>query len=51
MFREGPNGFNVPYGHYKKTPTIISKEDLENISDLIINVEFQHLGFQDSIKK
>jgi DNA adenine methylase len=51
MFREGPNGFNVPYGHYKKTPTIISKEDLDNISDLIKNVEFQHLGFQDSIKK
>ena len=50
MYREGPNGFNVPYGHYKKTPTIISKEELNKISELIQNVEFEHCSFQDSIK-
>lgn len=50
MYREGPNGYNVPYGHYKETPTIISKTDLDYISDLIKDVEFKHNTFTDSIK-
>ena len=50
MYREGPNGYNVPYGHYKKTPTIISEEDLNYISDLIKDVEFKHCSFTESIK-
>jgi DNA adenine methylase len=50
MYREGPNGYNVPYGHYKKTPCIISREDLDVISELIRNVSFVHSKFQDSIK-
>ena len=40
LYREGPNGFNVPYGHYKKTPTIIKKDNLDTISELIKNVKF-----------
>ena len=51
MYREGPNGFNVPYGHYKKTPTIITKDDIDKISALIQNVEFICLDFEDSIAK
>jgi DNA adenine methylase len=50
MYREGPNGFNVPYGHYKKTPTIICKKDLNYISDLIKDVEFKNCSFTKSIK-
>lgn len=50
MYREGPNGYNVPYGHYKKTPSLISKIELDNISNLIKNVEFKHNSFIDSIK-
>ena len=50
MYREGPNGYNVPYGHYKKTPTIISENDLNYISDLIKNVEFKQSNFVDSIR-
>ena len=50
LHREGPNGFNVSYGHYKKTPTIVSKEKLDRISDLIIqDVEYIHTNFQESI--
>lgn len=51
MYREGPNGFNVPYGHYKKTPTIITKEDLDIVSELIKDVEFIHSDFKKSIEK
>ena len=50
MYREGPNGYNVPYGHYKKTPTMISKIELNYVSELIKNVEFRHSSFIDSIK-
>ena len=50
MYREGPNGYNVPYGHYKKTPTIITKEQLDTISELIKDVIFIHSDFGDSIK-
>jgi DNA adenine methylase len=49
MYREGPNGFNVPFGNYKKL-SISSKEDFLNISKLIKNVEFLCLDFNDSLK-
>ena len=49
MYREGPNGFNVPYGHYKTTPSIITKSDLNYISELIKNVEFIHSDFSKSL--
>ena len=51
MYREGPNGYNVPYGHYKKTPSIITLCDLTYISELIKDVEFIHSDFNQSIKK
>jgi DNA adenine methylase len=40
VFRIGPNGFNVPYGHYKN-PEIINKKHLEEINELIQNVIFE----------
>jgi DNA adenine methylase len=50
IYREGPNGYNVPYGHYKKTPTFISKEELSDISNLIRNVEFIYSDCEKSMK-
>lgn len=50
LYREGPNGFNVPYGHYKKTPVIITKDRLDFISDLIKDVVFIKNDFTNSIK-
>lgn len=49
MYREGPNGFNVPYGHYKKTPAIMTREEFVNISEFIQHVTFIHRDFRESI--
>jgi DNA adenine methylase len=48
VFRIGPNGFNVPYGHYKN-PEIINKEHLEEIHDLIKIVLFECCDFNKSL--
>jgi DNA adenine methylase len=50
VFRVGPNGFNVPYGHYKN-PEIINKAHLEEIVDLIQNVVFECCDFTTSLTR
>lgn len=50
VYRESGNGFNVPYGHHKTTPTVVTKEELDKISSLIKEVEFKTLTFKESIK-
>ena len=47
MYREGPNGFNVPYGHYKN-PEIINRDHLIYISNLIKDVKFYSCNFEES---
>jgi len=48
VFRVGPNGFNVPYGHYDN-PEIINKEHLDEFSDLIQGVVFECRDFSSSL--
>jgi DNA adenine methylase len=48
VFRIGPNGFNVPYGHYFK-PEIINKEHLEELHHLIKDVIFECCDFNTSL--
>jgi len=48
VYREGPNGFNVPYGHYKNTPLVIPLEELLKIQDLIKDVVFKWCDFRDA---
>jgi DNA adenine methylase len=48
VFRVGPNGFNVPYGHYDN-PAIVSKEHLNEIHQLIQGVRFECSPFTTSI--
>ena len=48
VFRIGPKGFNVPYGHYNN-PEIINKEHLEEINSLIQNVVFECCDFNTSL--
>jgi DNA adenine methylase len=48
VFRVGPRGFNVPYGHYNK-PEIINKDHLDEIHNLIQNVIFECRDFNTSL--
>ena len=48
VFRVGPKGFNVPYGHYNN-PEIINKEHLEEIHNLIQDVVFECCDFNTSL--
>ena len=48
VFRVGPNGFNVPYGHYKN-PEIINRDHLEEIHNLIQPVIFECCDFNTSL--
>jgi DNA adenine methylase len=50
VFREGPNGFNVPYGNYTN-PEIINKEHMEVIHHLIQGVVFEVKDFEDSLNE
>ena len=51
VFREGPNGFNVPYGHYKNTPQFLTIDEFKNISTKLQRVEFKHCDFRDAIQR
>ncbi len=49
MYREGPNGFNIPYGNYKN-PKIIDKDEIDYISGLIKDVKFYNSDFSKSFE-
>lgn len=46
VYREGPRGFNVPFGHYKNTATIIDPDHIRTVSELIRGVEFRVASFE-----
>jgi len=50
IYRIGPHGFNVPFGHYKISK-IIDKKTLLEINELIKNVKFKCLDFEKSLLK
>lgn len=45
LYREGPNGFNVPYGNYKN-PQIYNTKHIERLSQLLAPVTFSIEDFQ-----
>ena len=50
VFRVGPRGFNVPFGHYSN-PEIINKEHLDKVHFLIKDVIFECCDFNISLQK
>ena len=50
MYREGPKGLNIPFGHYAN-PGIADVDHLRAVSQLLAGVIFTHAGFTDSIAK
>ncbi|NBO72336.1 MAG: Dam family site-specific DNA-(adenine-N6)-methyltransferase [Bacteroidetes bacterium] len=50
VYREGPSGFNVPFGHYKN-PGILDEDHMRQVSSIVKDVVFTCQPFADSLAK
>jgi DNA adenine methylase len=49
LYREGPNGLNSSYGHYKSS-SFFDEDSLRSISKLIQNVEFTSVSYENFLR-
>ena len=49
IYREGPRGFNVPFGHYKLC-SVLDEKHIKEVSDLVQGVDFRHIGFEEALE-
>lgn len=50
VYREGPSGFNVPFGHYKN-PYVIDEDEVRATSAKLANVVFTAQSFESALER
>lgn len=51
LYREGPNGFNVPYGHPKTPPALCDPVNVRAVSRAIQNVTFRCESYEKALAR
>lgn len=51
LYREGPSGFNVPYGHPRVPPVLCSPDNIRELSRAFQGVEFRHESYEFALAR